>query len=118
LDQALQYAKKALEIQTDLDDKIRMAVTYNNIGQMYQDKGDLDEAFNYAKLALTIDEETKDMFQVALDYFNLASICNLKQNNKEELDYLKKIKQLLDKVPKYSKMEYIIKRINELENKL
>ena len=114
----LQFAKKALEIQTELDDKIRMAVTYNNIGQMYQDKGDLDEAFNYAKLALTIDEETKDMFQVALDYFNLASICNLKQNNKEELDYLKKIKQLLDKVPKYSKMEYIIKRINELENKL
>jgi tetratricopeptide (TPR) repeat protein len=112
LDQALQYAKKALEIQTDLDDKIRMAVTYNNIGQMYQDKGDLDEAFNYAKLALTTDEETKDMFQVALDYFNLASICNLKQNNKEELDYLKRIKLLLDKVPNYSKMEYIIKTIN------
>jgi hypothetical protein len=40
----------------------------------------------------------------------------LKQNNKEELVYLKRIKQLLDKVPKYSKMEYIIKRINELEN--
>ena len=105
MDEALRNAKKALEIQTELDDKIRMAVTYNNIGQMYQDKGDLDEAFNYAKLALTIDEETKDMFQLALDYFNLASICNLKQNNKEELDYLKKIKQLLDKVPKYSKMD-------------
>ena len=69
--ETLQYAKKAIEIQTDLDDKIRMAVTYNNIGQMYQDRGDFDEAFNYAKLALTIDEETKDMFQVALDYFNL-----------------------------------------------
>jgi hypothetical protein len=41
----------------------------------------------------------------------------LKQNNEEELIYLKKIKQLLDKVPKYSKIEYIVKRINELENK-
>jgi len=117
LDQALDYAKKALEIHTELDDKIRMAVTYNNIGQMYQDKGELDQALDYAKLALTIDEKSKDMFQVALDYFNLASICNLKQNNEEELFYLKKIKQLLDKVPEYSKMEYIIKRINELENK-
>ena len=68
-----------------------MAITYNNIGQIYQDKGDLDEALDYAKLALTIDEESKDMFQVALDYFNLASICNLKQN-KEELVYLKKIR--------------------------
>jgi tetratricopeptide (TPR) repeat protein len=93
-----------------------MAVTYNNIGQIYQDKGDLNKALEYAKLALSIDEESKDMFQVALDYFNLASICNLKQDNEEELVYLKKIKQLLDKVPQYSKMEYIIKRINELEN--
>jgi tetratricopeptide (TPR) repeat protein len=92
-----------------------MAVTYNNIGQIYQDKGDLDQALDYAKLALSLDEESKDMFQVALDYFNIASICNLKQDNEEELVYLKKIKQLLDKVPEYSKMEYIIKRIKELE---
>ena len=69
-------------------------------------------------MALTIDDESKDMFQVALEYFNLDIICNLKQNNEEELVYLKKIKQLLDKVPEYSKMEYIIKRIKELENKL
>jgi len=66
-------------------------------------------------LALSLDKESKYMFQVALDYFNLASICNLKQDNEEELVYLKKIKQLLDKVPEYSKMEYIIKRIKELE---
>ncbi|MGN6822830.1 MAG: tetratricopeptide repeat protein [Candidatus Nitrosocosmicus sp.] len=117
LDQALDYAKKALEIHIELDDKVRMAITYNNIGQIYQDKGDLDQALDYAKLALTIDEESKDMFQVTLDYFNLASICNLKQNDDEELVYLRKIKQLLDKVPEYSKMEYIVKRINELENK-
>jgi len=66
-------------------------------------------------LALSLDKESKYMFQVALDYFNLASICNLKQDNEEELVYLKRIKQLLDKVPEYSKMEYIIKRIKELE---
>jgi tetratricopeptide (TPR) repeat protein len=106
----------SLKKNEELNDLHSMAIDYNNIGQLLKEKGDLDEAFNYAKLALTIDEETKDMFQVALDYFNLASICNLKQNDKEELDYLKRIKQLLDKVPKYSKMEYIIKRINELEN--
>ena len=57
------------------------------------------------------------MFQVAIEYFNLASICNLKQNKEKELFYLKKIKQSLDEVSNYSKMEYIIKRINELENK-
>ena len=78
----------------------------------------MDQDLDYAKLALSVDKETKDMFQVALEYFNLDIICNLKQNNEEELVYLKKIKQLLDKVPEYSKMEYIIKRIKELENKL
>ena len=93
-----------------------MAVTYNNIGQIYQDKGDLDEALSYAKLALKIDEELKDMFQVTTDYFNLASIYYLKKDKEEELVYLKKIKQLLDKVPNYSKMDYLVKRIKELEN--
>jgi tetratricopeptide (TPR) repeat protein len=116
LDKALDYAKKALEIHKELDDKVRIAISYNNIGQIYQDIGDLDKALDYAKLALKIDEESKDMFQISLDYFNLASICNLKQNDEEELVYLKKIKQLLDKIPD-SKMEYIVKRINELENK-
>lgn len=93
-----------------------MAIEFNNLGTMLQDKGGLDQVLDYAKLALTIDEESQDMFQVALDYFNLASICNLKQNNEEELIYLKKIKQLFDRIP-YSKMEYIIKRIKELEYK-
>jgi len=77
----------------------------------------MDQDLDYAKLALSVDKESKYMFQVALEYFNLDIICNLKQNNEEELVYLKKIKQLLNIVPEYSKMEYIIKRTNELENK-
>ncbi len=57
------------------------------------------------------------MFQVATDYFNLVSLYYLKQDIEEELVYLKKLKQLLDRVSNYSKMDYIIKRIKELENK-
>jgi len=57
------------------------------------------------------------MFQVATDYFNLISLYYLRQDYREELVYLKKLKQLLDRVPNYSKMDYIIKRINELDNK-
>ncbi len=117
LDEALNYAKKALEIQTELNDKTSMAVIYNNIGQIYQDKGDLDEALNYARLALKIDEELKDMFQVATDYFNLISLCYIRQDKEEELVYLKKLKHLLDRVSNYSNMDYIIKRIKELDDK-
>ena len=73
-----------------------MAIEFNNLGTMLQDKGDLDQDLDYTKLALTIDKESKDMPQVALDNFNLASICNLKQNNEEELVYIKKIKQILE----------------------
>src|SRR5919106_1499637 len=109
LDEDLSLAKISLKKSEESNDLDSMATDYNNIGQILKDKGDLNKALEYAKLALSIDEESKDMFQVALDYFNLASICNLKQDNEEELVYLKKIKQLLDKVPQYSKMEYIIK---------
>jgi tetratricopeptide (TPR) repeat protein len=117
LDEALSYAKMALEIQTRLDDKVGMAVSYNNIGQILQDRGELDEALRYAKMALKMDEELNDLFQVATDYFNLISLCYLIKNDGEELVYLKKLKQLLDRVPSYSSMDYIIKRIKELEDK-
>jgi tetratricopeptide (TPR) repeat protein len=117
LDEALRHAKKALEIQTKLNDEVGMAVSYNNIGQILQDKGELDEALSYAKMALKMDEELNDLFQVASDYFNLISLYYLIKNDREELVYLKKLKQLLDRVPSYSSMDYIIKRIKELEDK-
>ncbi len=83
----------------------------------FQDKGDLDEALKYGKMALVIDEELNDLFQMATDYLNLTSLYYLKKNEKEELFYLKKLKELLDQVPEYSHMDYIVKRIMELENK-
>jgi tetratricopeptide (TPR) repeat protein len=118
LDEALSYAKMALEIQTKLNDQVGMAVSYNNIGQILQDRGELDEALSYAKMALKLDEELNDLFQVATDYFNLISLCYLIKNDGEELVYLKKLKQLLDRVPSYSSMDYIIKRIRELEDRV
>ncbi len=107
----------ALEIQTELNDKSSMAIIYNNLGQIFQDKGNIDEALKYGKMALVIDEELNDLFQMATDYFNLTSLYYLKKNEKEELFSLKKLKELLDQVPEYSHMDYIVKRIMELENK-
>ena len=49
LDQALDYAKKALEIQTELNNKIGMAIEFNNIGTILQARGDLDEASSICK---------------------------------------------------------------------
>ncbi len=99
-----------------MNDKVGMAISYNNIGQIFQDKGDLDEALKYGKMSLKIDEELNDLFQVATDYFNLISLYYLKNDEKEELLYLKKLKELLDRVPNYSHMDYILKRIRELED--
>ena len=72
----------ALEIQTELNDKSSMAIIYNNLGQIFQDKGDSDEALKYGKMALVIDEELNDLFQMATDYFNLTSLYYIKMKKK------------------------------------
>ena len=117
LDEALKSARMSLKESEDKKDDGSIARDYSNIGQILKDKGELDEALSYAKMALKMDEELNDLFQVATDYFNLISICYLIKNDWEELVYLKKLKQLLDRVPSYSSMDYIIKRIKELEDK-
>jgi tetratricopeptide (TPR) repeat protein len=117
LDEALEVAWISLKKNKETNDKIGIARDYNNIGQILKDKGDLDEALKYGKMALVIDEELNDLFQMATDYFNVISLCYLKKNKKDELFYLKKLKGLLDQVPEYSHMDYIMKRIMELENK-
>ena len=117
LDEALKSARMSLKESEDKKDDGGIARDYSNIGQILKDKGELDEALSYAKMALKMDEELNDLFQVATDYFNLISLCYLIKNDEEELVYLKKLKQLLDRVPSYSSMDYIIKRIKELEDK-
>ena len=117
LDEALKSARMSLKESEDKKDDGGIARDYSNIGQILKDKGELDEALTYAKMALKMDEELNDLFQVATDYFNLISLCYLIKNDGEELVYLKKLKQLLDRVPSYSSMDYIIKRIKELEDK-
>ena len=48
---------------------------------------------------------------MAADYFNLTSLYYLKNDESEELFYLKKLKELLNRGPKYSHLDYILKRI-------
>ncbi len=116
LDKDLKYAMESLKKNEEFKDRGGMARDYSNMGQVLKDKGDLDEALKYGKMSLKIDEELNDLFQVATDYFNLISLYYLKNDEKEELLYLKKLKELLDRVPNYSHMDYILKRIRELEN--
>ena len=49
LDRPLQYAKKALEIQTELNNKIGMSIEFNNIGTILQTRGEFDRDSSICK---------------------------------------------------------------------
>ena len=49
---SLKYHNKALEIDTELNDRVGLSGDYNNIGEAYPDKGQHDEALKYHNKAL------------------------------------------------------------------
>ena len=55
-----QYHKKALKINTEIDDKRMAAISANNLGIAYTITGNLDSAHYYYNLGLELTEITKD----------------------------------------------------------
>ena len=73
MDDALQYLKKALEIHQALEDRVGMAIDYNDMGRVYYNKGQLDDALQYHKKALEIQEALGDwIWMAATNYGNMG----------------------------------------------
>ena len=91
-DLALKYCNKALHIAEANNDSIYVAVSYNNIGSVYNDKGEYDKALEFHNKALTIrkaklGEEHPD---VAGSYNNIGSVYYMKGDYDKALDFYNK----------------------------
>ena len=91
-DLALKYCNRALHIAEKNNDSIDIAISYNNIGSVYSDKGDYDKALEYYNKALTIwksklGEEHTD---VARSYNNIGLVYQAKSDYDKALKYFNK----------------------------
>lgn len=83
---ALEYTRKALALAEEIADPSGIASSYNNIGVIYKNKGDLDDALEYYFRALKIQEENQFIDAVAYTYSNIGTIYSLKGEYSKALE--------------------------------
>jgi tetratricopeptide (TPR) repeat protein len=88
--ESIKYQEEALKIKIETGDKFGMAATYNNIGGIHEENGDLEKAlFNYNR-SLAIREEIGDQQGIAGSCGNIGGILIKKGNFPEALKILEK----------------------------
>ncbi|MBN3896546.1 MAG: CHAT domain-containing protein [Nostoc sp. NOS(2021)] len=81
--EALQRLEKALAISRELGERSWEAVTFNNIGRIYQSQKKYPEALQFYQQALLINKELGDLVRLGKTYSNIGYLFDIQ--NKPEL---------------------------------
>lgn len=84
---ALYYTNKALALAEQINDASGIASSYNNIGVIYKNRGDLDKALEYYLMALRIQQENSFVDALPYTYSNIGTIYSLKGDFNKALEY-------------------------------
>lgn len=87
---ALDYYRKALEINEELGSRAGMAGSYHGLGRIAGERGDYDEALGWYRKSLEITEELGNRAGMASSYHQLGIVAELRGNYDEALDWYRK----------------------------
>lgn len=87
---ALSYTRQALSLAEKLNDPSGMASSFNNMGVIYKNQGNLDKALKNYIAALQIQEENKFVDALAYTYSNVGTVYSLKREYDKALEYFNK----------------------------
>jgi len=99
-DSMMEVLKMAEDNSNDKTKDLDLALLYNGIGWVYDDKGDYEEALYYLKKSMTIYEKvygTNDV-DTATTYNNIGMVYNKKGDYEETLNFDEKCKTIREKV--------------------
>lgn len=85
---ALGYAREALNLATEINDKKGMGASYNNLGIIYRNQGALDKALDYYMTSLKIYESLDHKLGIATTKNNISTIYSIKKDFPEAMKYL------------------------------
>jgi tetratricopeptide (TPR) repeat protein len=101
-DKALEYYQKSLKIREKVYGKEhpKTAISYNNIGLVYDSKGEYNKALEYYQKSLKIREKVygKEHPDTAESYNNIGSVYNSKGEYDKALEYYQKSLKICEKV--------------------
>lgn len=84
---AIGYARQALTLATEIDDRKGMAAAYNNLGVAYKSQGALDKSLEYYLRALSIYDNIKNKDGIATTKSNIGTIYSIKKDYGQAMKY-------------------------------
>jgi len=87
--EAVTQWEKSYKISKSIGDKLGMSGSYNNIGNIYADKGDYKSALDYYKKSLQLKREVGDSSLVAASLNNIGIIFKDMNEHQQAIDYYK-----------------------------
>ncbi|MEQ8925712.1 MAG: tetratricopeptide repeat protein [Fulvivirga sp.] len=87
---AMDYTRQALDMAMEIGDPSGMASSYNNIGVLNKNRGNLDEALDSYLNAVRIEEQNKFIDALPYTYNNIGTIYSLKGEFEKALVYFNK----------------------------
>ncbi len=97
-DFAITFHIRSLKIATQIADSTQISFRYNDLANVYLDKGDFDQALVYNLKSLEIKELRKDKEGIATSYRNLGLVNLRKKNYEQAISYLEKTAQLAEQI--------------------
>lgn len=85
---AVGYAREALILAGDINDKRGMAAAYNNLGVAYRNQGALDKALEYYLTSLQLYDSLQNAEGIATTKNNIATIYSIKKDYTQATRYL------------------------------
>lgn len=95
---AIDYFSKAIDLFTEMGEKRKIAIVYNNIGLIYWDQGDHAAALEIFFKALNIFEELEDRLGIAFCRGNIGHIYEAQKKHKAALKYYFKTLEILKEI--------------------
>ena len=112
---SLEFSKNALEISRILNDKMQMARSLNNIGEVYRFQGELDLALENYKTSSILNEELNDIHEKSINLGNIGLIYYEKGELKKAEESILKSLHTLEKINDnvfLAELNLILLRIN------
>jgi tetratricopeptide (TPR) repeat protein len=110
---AVGYAREALNLATEINDKKGQAAAYNNLGIAYKTQGALDKALEYYLTSLRIYESLNNKEGIATTKSNIATIYSMKKDYGQAMKYMEASYALFVEMKDEDK---IIRSMNNLGN--
>ncbi|MHA2031326.1 MAG: tetratricopeptide repeat protein [Candidatus Kariarchaeaceae archaeon] len=89
-DKAISLNKKTLELREQINDKLELQTTLNNLGIVYSNIGEYDNEFECVKQQLTISEELGNKDAISFAYQRLGHCYVIKGEYNQAREYFKK----------------------------